>query len=254
MGIKSKTKQRTQKFTKRKLFAVTFKGREPRMLLWRKAVYEEWFHYAKLAQHSKRKIPRAFGNLRNFDKFEEWWRDPKYGFELFCEKPVGRLVEEVRAKASVTPEQVLIKVDLRGDPEILLRDFARLLKAKDLSGDYQSNARFQPSRPMKHIAVGARESDYGDFKRENKLRTYRETYLLAQKMPYKDVALKLGWLEGDKDYYRTEHKWIADDRLEYVGMPVTEYQLVLDNRLKKVRRHVQQVEAIFDSIEGGTFP
>lgn len=254
METKSKTKQRTQKFTKRKLFAVTFKGREPRMLLWRKAVYEEWFHYAKLAQQSKRKTPRAFGNLRNFDEFEEWWRDPKYGFELFCEKPVGRLVEEVRAKASVTPEQVLIKVDLRGDPEILLRDFARLLKAKDLSDDYQSNARFQPSRPMKHIAVGARESDYGNFKRENKLRTYRETYLLTQKMPYKDAALKLGWLKGDKDYYRTEHKWIADDGLEYVGMPVTEYQLVLDNRLKKVRRHVQQVVAIFDSIEHGTFP
>ena len=224
------------------------------MLLWRKAVYEEWFHYAKLAQQSKRKIPRAFGNLRKFDNFEDWWRDPRYGFELFCEKPVGRLVEEVGAKASVTPEQLLIRVDLRGDPEILLRDFTALLKSRDVTDDYQSNARFQPSRAMKHIAVGARESDYGDFKRENKLRSYRETYLLAQGMTYREVALKLGWLEGDKDYYLNKHKWIADDGLEYTGMPVTEYQLVLDNRVKKVKRHVQQVETIFDSIERGTFP
>ena len=87
-----------------------------------------------------------------------------------------------------------------------------------------------------------------------KLRSYRETYLLAQGMTYREVALKLGWLEGDKDYYLNKHKWIADDGLEYTGMPVTEYQLVLDNRVKKVKRHVQQVETIFDSIERGTFP
>jgi len=245
---------RTRRWTKRKLFTVAFKGREPRMLLWRKAVYEEWFHYAKLAQQSKRKIPRAFGNLRKFDNFEDWWRDPRYGFELFCEKPVGCLLEEVGTRARVEQDQVLLRVDLRGDPEILLRDFAAFLKARDVSDDYQSSARFRPSRPMKHIAVGARESDYGDFKRENKLRAYRETYLLAQRMPYREVALKLGWLSGDKDYYLHRHKWSADDGLEYTGMPVTEYQLILDNRVKKVRRHVQQVETIFDSIERGTFP
>ena len=217
-------------------------------------MYEEWFHYAKLAQQLKRKIPRAFGNLRKFDNFEDWWRDPRYDFELFCEKPVGRLVEEVGSGSTVTPEQFLVRVDLRGDPEILLRDFAVLLKSRDISDDYQSNARFQPSRPMKHIAIGAHESDRGNYKRENKLRAYRETYLKAQEMPYSEVALTLGWLKGDRDYYLNQHKWTADDGLEYTGMPVSEYQLVLDNSVKKVRRHVQQVEAIFDSIERGTFP
>lgn len=254
METESKKKRRRRKWTKRKLFAVTFKGREPRMLLWRKAVYEEWFYYAKLAQENKRKIPRAFGNLRKFDRFDDWWRDPKYGFELFCEKPVGKLVEAATTRAKIEPEQVLVKVDLRGDPEIIVRDFERFLASKDLSDDYQSNARFQPSREMKNIAVGARESDYGDFKRENKLKTYRETYLLALAMSYKEVALARGWLDGDKDYYLTEHKWIAEDGLEYTGMPVTEYQKLLDNRVKKVKRHVDQVETIFNSIATGTFP
>jgi hypothetical protein len=138
---------------KRKLFTVKFKGREPRALLWRKKVYEEWFNYAKLAQERKYKIPRAFGNLRKFENFEEWWRDERYGFELFCEKPMEELVTET-TKGRLLDNEILLKINLKGDLDIIKREIDRILKEKDIQEEYISNARFQPSRPMKHISIG----------------------------------------------------------------------------------------------------
>jgi hypothetical protein len=109
---------------------------------------------------------------------------------------------------------------------------------------------------MKHIAVGVTESDFGDYNRENKLGLYRETYLLAEKMSYKDVARELSWLEGDKDYYLNDHTFVnrTDDGLLHMGLEQFEYQKLVDNRIKKVKRHVEQVEATFKNIEVGTFP
>ena len=116
---------------------------------------------------------------------------------------------------------------------------------------FRSATRFKKTaRPMKHIAVGVTESDFGDYKRENKLGLYRETYLLAEKMSYKDVARELGWLEGDKDYYLAQHP----NQDGTTGLLQFEYQKLVDNRIKKVKRHVEQVEATFKSIEVGTFP
>lgn len=244
-----------KKWTNRKLFTYTFKGREARSLLWRKAVYREWFLYAKLAQEMKKKIPRAFGNLREFDDFEDWWKDERYGFELFCEKPTGDLVSEVSTRIKLEPNEILLKINLKGDLEIINRDIRRLLTTKDVSDEYESNARFQPSRPMKHIPVGATDKDQfvvlggekhqvaekGE-KRSNKLAEYRETYILAQTMTYKEVAIHLGWLSGDKEWYVSR------------GYEVFEYQKALDNRVKKVRRHCEQVENIFESIANNTFP
>jgi len=65
----------------------------------------------------------------------------------------------------------------------LWRDLRKLLLTKDTSEEYESNARFQPSRPMKHIGIGVTESDIGTVvngkyvfeKRANKLQQYRET-------------------------------------------------------------------------------
>lgn len=246
-------------WTNRKLFTVRFKDREPRALLWRKKVYEEWFHYAKLAQENKRKIPRAFGNLRKFDNFEDWWRDERYGFELFCERPMKTLVSEVKnGNVKLDANEVLIKVNLKGDLEILERDLRKLLLTKDTSEEYESNARFQPSRPMKYIGIGVTESDIGTVvngkyvfeKRANKLQQYRETYRIAQTKSYKETALELGWIEGDREWYRT--KFVHKDGT--VGIIGYEYQKEIDNKVKKVKRHVDQVESIFNSIENGTFP
>ena len=237
-----------KKWTKRKLQTVKFKGREPRALLWRKPVYEEWFHYAKLAQSMGKKIPRAFGNLRKFDNFDDWWRDERYGFELFCEKPTGELVSEATSKTKLEPDEILVKINLKGDLEIINSAVRRLLVSKDVNDEYTSNARFQPSRPMKHIAVGATDTEFEEgVKRQNKLGEYRETYEVVKSVDgdYKEAAKKLGWLL-EKDFY-VSRKLIDED-------DVYGYQHIVDNRVKKVRRHVDQVEAIFQSIANNTFP
>ena len=148
--------------------------------------------------------------------------------------------------------QIFVKVDLTGDLDIIVDAFERYLKTKDVSDTYESNARFQPSRPMKNIAIGTQDtrSYKRDGKSENKLKTYRETYLLTRSMSYKEVALKLGWLEGDRDWYLTEYPNPDGTK----GLLLFEYQKLLDNRVKKVKRHVDQVEKTFESIENGTFP
>ena len=238
------------RWTKRKLFTVKFKNREPRALLWRKKVYSEWFHYAKLAQSKGLKIPREFGDLSAFSSFESWWRDERYGFELFCEQPMGELIREPTTRDKPDPNEVLIRVNLKGDMDLIKQAFDRFLKVKDVAQEYESNARFQPSKPMKNIAVGVSERRYEDVKRDNKLAEYRKTYLLVKKLPFKDVAVKLGWLKGDKNYYLNQHE--NDDGS--IGLSKPEYQKLVDNRVKKVKRHVDQVEAIFESIAGGTFP
>jgi hypothetical protein len=205
-----------KRWTNRKLFTVTFKDREPRALLWRKPVYKEWFLYAKLAQELGKKIPKAFGNLRQVDDFEDWWRDPRYGFELFCEKPTGDLVtEETGKRSKLEPDEILIKVNLKGDLEVINRDIRKLLISKDVGEDFTSNARFQPSRPMKHIAVGVTDTEFEkDVKRENKLEKFA------------------GDAQGG----------------------LLQYQRTLDNRVKTVRRHIEAVEQTFKNIASGTFP
>jgi len=228
----------------RKLFTVKFKDREPRSLLWRKGVYREWFEFAKLAQQLGKKIPRAFGNLRKFAHFEDWWRDERYGFELFCEQPTGDLVTDVTGKRiKIKPDTLMLNVNLKGDLDVILREVRKVLVSKDVDDEYTSNARFQPSRPMKHIQIGATDSEFEKgIKRQNKLKQYRETYLLAQKMTNKEVAIELGWLQGDKQWFLER------------GYDLLEYQKIVDNRVKKVKRHCEQVERIFLSIANHTFP
>ena len=232
---------------KKKLFTVNFKGRLPRALLWKKGVYEEWFYYAKMAQERKIKIPRAFGNLRKFEHFEDWWRDERYGFELFCEPFVDKLASEViNKRCKLDEDEMLVKVNLKGDLDLIIRDFTIMLKDKDTEKEYTSQARFQPSKPMKHIAIGTQESDFGNFKRENKFKTYRETYLLFEDIrDYKEVAIRRGWLEENI----SEAKNNDGEQL----LPF-EFQKRVDNRRKKVKRQVEQVERIFITISHGTFP
>ena len=239
---------RKSSWVKKKLFTVNFKGRLPRALLWRKAVYEEWFYYAKMAQERKIKIPRAFGNLRKFDDFEEWWRHEKYGFELFCEPHIPSLTTEVKGKPSkLNQDEILVKVNLKGELDLILRDFNRLLKDKDTDKEYTSQARFQPSRPMKHIPVGSQINAEGRDWRENKLRTYRETYLLYEEIgDYKEVAIKRGWLEDDIS--KTKHETTGEQLFPF------EFQKRIDDKRKKVKRQVDQVERIFKSVSNGTFP
>lgn len=136
---------------KRKLLNIEFKGRAPRALLWRKWVYEEWFYCARLAKQAGKKVPTEFGSLDKFDIFEEWWRHPDFGFELFCEPYVGNFAEIVNGKALLLPDEVLLKINVNGDPDLILRDIKSALRSKFDAEEYHSRARFKPSRPMKYL-------------------------------------------------------------------------------------------------------
>ena len=238
-----------KKWTNRKLYTYQFRAREPRQLLWRKDVYREWFLYAQLGQKLRRKIPKAFGNLSKFNDFEDWWRDERYGFELFCELPIDTLVTEVKSNTSISSDEILIKINLKGDLDIINRDINKLLISKDVDSDYISTARFRPSRPMRNISVGVTKTEFDDEeKRQNKLAEYRNTYEVVMKNggSFKAAAKELGWLE-DVDFYL---KRGLIDKVDTVN----QYQKIVDNKVKKVKRHVDQVENIFVSIENNTFP
>ena len=249
-----------KRWTNRKLFTLRFKGREPRALLWRKPDYKEWFLYAKLAQELGKKIPKAFGNLKKFDDFEDWWRHPKYGFELFCEKPMGELVQETQPNRSkLQPDELLLKINLKGDLEIINRDIKRLLISKDVGEDYTSNARFQPSRSMKHISVGVTDKEYEKgVKRDNKLKRARETYIMSLTMSPKEIVkeLKLMPQMGGNHWSLREdtRQMTKEDFLKTYGGDPKQYQFALDNRIKTVRRQIRNVEKSFENIAIGTFP
>ena len=249
-----------KRWTNRKLFTVRFKGREPRALLWRKPVYKEWFLYAKLAQELGKKIPKAFGNFKKFDAFEDWWRHPKYGFELFCEKPTGELVQEIQPNRSkLQPDELLLKINLKGDLEVINRDIKKLLITKDVSEDFRSNARFQPSRSMKNISVGVTDKEYEKgVKRDNKLKRARETYVMSLTMSPKEIVKELKLMPtiggGHWSSEENSRQMTREDALKIFGGDPKQYQFTLDNRIKTIRRQIRNVEATFDNIANGTFP
>ena len=64
----------------------------------------------------------------DFESFEAWWRHPEYGFELFCEPYVGDLVAFVDDQAvKERSSEMLLRVSLLADKDIILRDFKRIL-------------------------------------------------------------------------------------------------------------------------------
>ncbi|NVJ99916.1 MAG: hypothetical protein HWE12_00100 [Oceanospirillaceae bacterium] len=98
-------------------------------------------------------MPRGFGNLREFLTFEEWWRHPEYGFELFCEPFIESYVQETKSARGLTDSEILLKVNLKGDRDMIQRDMKLLLDKMTEDYEYQSAARFQPSAPMKRIQI-----------------------------------------------------------------------------------------------------
>ncbi len=145
--------RKRQKPTSRKLLSFQFKDRPRRALLWKKATYELWFLFAKLHQRNGGKIPRAFGDLSKFG-FEEWWRNEKYGFELFCEPEHEDLVSVADGRTKTADNSVLMKVRMNADTDLILRDFKTLLNRLQTHHEYQSKARFQPSHSQQQIKLG----------------------------------------------------------------------------------------------------
>ena len=208
--------KRKSGWIKRKLFTVAFKDRPRRALLWKKAVYEEWFNYAKLHQSEGGSIPRAFGNLSEFDSFEAWWRHPQYGFELFCEPFIDSFVETTSSARGIKGSEVLLKVNLKGDREIVMRDVKALLDFLIEDYEYQSTAKFQPSLPMERIQV-------------TRLNRSRQVWELTK--------------EGKKQV----------EIVELLDLPADDLDK-LESSIRRVQRYKSAYKASVKQVSLGTFP
>lgn len=168
---------KSRRWKKRKLLTFKFKGRSRRGLLHRKAVYREWFEYAKLAQSRGIKVHKAFGNLQKWE-FEDWWRDERYGFELFCEKEQAQLVTQIEKAGKLQEGEVLLKVNVNSDADLLQAEMMRLLRNLSWQRDYQSTARFKIKTEAKQIKLA-------------KLREARETFSLTEQMKHRRAIRRL---------------------------------------------------------------
>lgn len=211
------TKKRSNsRWVAKKLFTVAFKGRQRRALLWRKGVYEEWFHYAKAHQLSGGSIPRPFGNLIKFDTFEEWWRHPDYGFELFCEPFIESFANQTNTSRGLKKNETLLKVNLKGDRDMIQRDVKALVEQLIENYDYESAARFQPSSPMRHIQI-------------NRIRKSREVYELTK--------------EGKKQAEIVSILGLPEDDLDQLA-----------SSLRRVQRYLSAYRKTCERLAAGTFP
>ena len=218
--------RKRQKPTSRKLLSFEFKDRPRRALLWKKATYELWFRFAKIHQRNGGKIPRAFGDLSKFT-FEEWWRDEKYGFELFCEPEHEDLVSVADGRTKATEDSVLMKVRMNADTDLILRDFKTQLNRLQTHNEYQSKARFQPSRSQQQIKL-------------EKLAEALNAYITSESMLHRRAIHKLYNIrraelpkyERYKTHILTDDKYAASDKSKAA-------RRLRDERLKQ-RRELSQ--------------
>jgi len=214
------------KWTKRKLFTFAFKGRERRALLWRKDVYAEWFEYAKIAQQQGLTVPISFGDLSSFGNFEEWWKDPMYGFELFCEPVLNNAVTVLDSPPTfVAKNHTLLDIDLNMDQDKLIDLVTRSIKQKQgKQVEYESQALFQPRKEMKRIKT-------------EHLKLCRKTWLLIHSgMKHVDVVKEMGCISKNIK---------PDNEL---------YEQFMLSGLRRVSRYKRAVNMTLDNITKGIFP
>lgn len=204
-------------WTKRRIFKFTFKGRRARGLLWRKRVYEQWFEYARISPLS---YPKEFGDLSTFKNFEEWWRHPNYGFELFCEpveEPIAKVLGPVDFK-DYDKNYLYLRVDLHSDMDTCMSRIKTIVRRKRKGfkpPKFNSNARFKPSVEMKRI--------------------HTETLERQRK----------AWVMKRDGFKRQE---IVDE------LKIKQTYINRENALRIVSRDVERAKAIFEAISKGTFP
>jgi hypothetical protein len=255
-------KKRDRRYKKRKLQTFEFKGRQRRGLLWRKEIYELWFRYAKTHQANGGKIPKEFGDLSQFT-FEEWWAHPDYGFELFCE-PYAVNAQVVVVKEKLNDDEILMKININADEEILIRDIEiALRKYRTLSRrlEYESRARFQPSVPQKGLKMA-------------KLWAALDAYLVSETMVHRRAIHRIYDKTGPEER-RYEKKTFTrvkevGERVDEFGrtQPVYEqtqyqrrvwienyrYDTWVSNKMRLLSYQRKVVRDAFKSIENGTFP
>lgn len=140
----------TQPYVKRRLQKFRFTGRPSRGLYWKKDVYREWYEWARLSGV----YPADWGPLDQFSDFEEWWKHPDYGFELFCEPEEKPALTVLDQGATATDDCLVVAFDKGADPEKALVMVRSLLK-KHLKGKptHESHARYSPSKDGKYIKL-----------------------------------------------------------------------------------------------------
>jgi hypothetical protein len=195
----------------KKEYTVKFKGREARGLFWKKSIYEQWFEYAKISSEG---YPEEFGKLDEFDNFEDWWRHPDYGFELFCE-PAEKVPLEVVKEITETKEVGYLKIDLCANPNRIKLMFDTYLKKNAITKTIVSKARFQPSKEQKDIQVKS-------------LQKYLECYKKCK-------------IEGKS---RKDVLFERNPNLTGFG----------EEDLRSISREIQKVKQSFKNIKNGTFP
>jgi hypothetical protein len=149
-------------YVKRRLQTFRFAGRPARGLYWKKDVYREWFEWARLANN----YPKDWGPLNEFEDFEDWWKHPQYGFELFCEPPEQQAIEVLQPGTTVG-DNLVISINKSADPEKALLMIRNLIKKtiRPKATGQVSQARYSLSKHGKYIKL-------------NVLRRYRLAYTL----------------------------------------------------------------------------
>ncbi len=163
-------------YVKRRLQTFRFTGRPARGLYWKKDVYREWYEWAKLAGS----YPTDWGPLDQFDDFEDWWKHPDYGFELFCEPLETPAMEVLEPGTQVTDDKLHIAIDKDADPEKVLLMVRNLLKRQlKAKQSFESKARYSPSKHAKYIKLDV-------------LRRYRFAYsLMVEGKTRREIAPEL---------------------------------------------------------------
>ena len=201
-------------WVRRKAFTIKFRGRQPRALLWKKSVYKAWFEFAKCSPLG---YPKEFGDLSSFKNFEEWWKHPDYGFELFCEPVEKPLVEVVSNFNDIDNHYLYLKVDMHSDFHICMERIKSLFIKKGMNRSkpqkLKSMATFKPSKEMMRIHVKT-------LNRQRKAWALRQIGYTRKKV-------------GDLLDYRFQEQ---------------------ENLLRAVSRDVQRANAVFKNISKGTFP
>ena len=211
--------RKTKPWVARRFQTFKFKDRPARGLLWTKKVYAEWFEYCLLAE----KIPNDFGDLKQFKNFEEWWKHPKYGFELFCEPPEEPPIEEVEVKGyKATPNKVLVALNLDQPSDKIIFNIKNLINRKQPKlKEYKPQARFTPSREPKRIML-------------EKIKRYRLAYTLQNEgLIRREIANRL----SAKGFYGFRRN----------GEPQ-------EPDLREVSRDIAKARQIIKRVERGIFP
>ena len=246
-------------WTKRKLHTYQFKGRPRRALLWRKSVYEEWFHYIRLYHEYMGKRLKRFRDWGDIDNlsFADWWKHPDYGFELFCEPVPPALVRVIDGRNKPEPNTIDLRVVLNADIEITMRDLRRTLSESGAHSEYQSQARYQPSQPMAYIKPDSLyQARYAFEVSESSINQNYALDILAKKCsvgPKKDGTPRLN------SYLRRPHQ---EPEFDEAGRHILSggtddevgYAYWRLNKLRTLSNHRRAVRKIFDALEHGSFP